>query len=456
MDVVFDKVANVEVLLVNLNQPQAMEQVVIWREQVANGLREWSHIRFVHEYMTINQLFKQGNAQGAFEAAQNLLQQYHPAGEQSYSGADYDLATANYLLGCILQSSGASEKALPYLQEAQQRFETLGDRGKDMASTALSDQGNCLATLGQLSSAAAVYEECIKHYKKRADTNSLAYLMSELASVRRNQRRYNDALQGHQEALVLFQQLGNQSASARAWDEIGLTHKKAGDFEQAEQAYRQSMSISSQLGSKEGGAGTLAGLGKLYDAWNRPEQAITFYQHALDINVVLGHLLSEGNIRSNLACSLMKLQRYDEARLELLRAIECTQEFGNAASLGETWGTLHDLEQACGNSHAANEARQKAFYAYLAYRRNGGENQSPLGRLALTVRMAIQQGDTAEVEQLIEQLLGQEAWQELGGNFLQKLQTIITGERDLALAEDEDLHYSVAAELNILLESLAE
>jgi hypothetical protein len=51
---------------------------------------------------------------------------------------------------------------------------------------------------------------------------------------------------------------------------------------------------------------------------------------------------------------------------------------------------------------------------------------------------------------MVEQCL--ESWQ--NKDFLYKLQAIISGERDLALAEDEALHYDFAAELILLLEGL--
>jgi hypothetical protein len=50
-------------------------------------------------------------------------------------------------------------------------------------------------------------------------------------------------------------------------------------------------------------------------------------------------------------------------------------------------------------------------------------------------------------------LLEREDWQD-NKNFLHKLQAIIAGERDLALAEDEGLYFESAAELVLLLEGL--
>lgn len=74
--------------------------------------------------------------------------------------------------------------------------------------------------------------------------------------------------------------------------------------------------------------------------------------------------------------------------------------------------------------------------------------------MALAVSQAIQYGDTAVVEQIISKALGSRSQD--NKNFLHKLQAIISGERGLALADDENLHYELAAELVLLLGSLEE
>jgi tetratricopeptide (TPR) repeat protein len=443
------KAGRLEQLLANLHQPQALAQVVAWRKQAAQALGEWSNARFVNERMNIERLLQQQDLQAAFQAAQSLLQQCQQAGEQAYVDADYDLAIVHFLLGRVLHTGGAGAQALPYLQEARRRFEDLGEVG--MASTALTEQGDCLRALGQLDAAAEAYEEAIAQSEKLKDTRQVAVGKGQLATIRLLQKRYADALQGYQQALAVFQQLDEPNAVAGVWHQIGMTHRHTGDFAQAEQAYRQSLLIKSQRDNKAGNALSLLELGNLYGDWNRPEQAVSFYRQAVSLYVALEDLRYEGVVRSNLADTLIKLQLYDEARSELLRAIECKQAFGHAVQPWTTWNTLHDLEQASGNPPAAREARQQALAAYLAYRRDGGENHEGAGRLTLAAGLAIQQGDTVEIEQVIGQLLELEDWDK---NFLHKLQAIIAGERDLIWEEDEGLFYEGAAELVLLLEGL--
>lgn len=453
-EVVADKASRVEQLLANLHQPQTLAQVVNWRKQVVQ-VGEWSLSRFQHEFMNIERLLQQGDLPAAFQVAQALLQQCQQAGEQAYTGADYDQAMAYGLLGEILKIGGAATQALHYLQEAQRRFAALGDRGARMASAALAKQGDCLRDLGQLEAAAATYEDAIVQYEELQDTRSIAASKGQLATVRQAQKRYADALQGHQQALALFQQLDEPKMMATAWHQIGKIHTNAGDFAQAEQAYRQSLSIQSQQCNKAGEAGSLGELGTLYVGWNRLEQAVSFYRQAVSVYVALGDLRYEGIVCSNLANTLIKLQHYDEARPELLRAIECKQAFGHAAEPWKTWNILHNLEQASCNLPAARAARQQALAAYLAYRRDGGENHSGIGQLYVAVSYAIQQGDTSEISQKLESIMQQNV-PDFVKIAVPKLQAIIAGERDLALAEDEALDYDDAAELVLLLEGLGQ
>ena len=119
-----------------------------------------------------------------------------------------------------------------------------------------------------------------------------------------------------------------------------------------------------------------------------------------------------------------------------------------------TWSLLSQLDRIEADTTGANITRQKALDTFLLFRREGGENNTITACLALSVGTALQQGDTAEAEQVIGKLLEQDNWQE-AKKFLNILLAIVVGGRSLALAEDEDLHYEDAVELVLLLESLA-
>ena len=244
---------------------------------------------------------------------------------------------------------------------------------RGMAAAAISESGDCLLLLGRLGDAAARYEEAIIRTEKLGDQRSLAVDKGNLATVRKDQRRYAEALAGYTEAKEIFERLDEPGHVAIAWRQTAMVHRIAGQFEQAEQACRQSLKLSVQQQDAAGEADTLLELGNLADAMGRLAEAVNWYRQAAEVYVRLGDQMSEGFVRSNLAHTLIKLQRYDEARGEVRRAIECGQPFGHSAEPWKAWMILHNLEQATGHPFAAIKARLRAMWCYRSYRRAGGQ-----------------------------------------------------------------------------------
>jgi hypothetical protein len=114
---------------------------------------------------------------------------------------------------------------------------------------------------------------------------------------------------------------------------------------------------------------------------------------------------------------------------------------------------LADIETDSGNAAAAAEAKGKAIACYLAYRRDGGENHHPDGRISLAVSQALRSGESAQSATLLQQLAADPEATELLP-FIGALQAIVAGSRDPALADQPELDFSMAAEILLLIESL--
>jgi len=175
---------------------------------------------------------------------------------------------------------------------------------------------------------------------------------------------------------------------------IGMVHQAEGRPETAEQAYRQALAIFTQEGNVRGQAHSLHQLGNVYaNVPARLRDAACFYRQAADKFVSIGDLANEGEGRSNLADTLRQLNE-DEAQAEIRRAIECKEPFGHGAEPWKTWDILRKIETAAGKPAAATQARRRALELYLAYRRDGGGNDSPAGRLCHVVTACLLSGTT--------------------------------------------------------------
>lgn len=459
-DTTINRATSLYSLLQGLGKPRLLERVARVREAAVAALDEgWSQARSLASHTRIQQQLASGQLREALAGAQQLLQQAQAAGEQAYADADYDLAGAFFLLGRVLITAGGAQQALPLLQEAGRRFEAIANqhtaRGAErMASVCLTEQGDCLHDLGRYDEAAAAYQESIRQDEQRGAFRDVAVAKGQLGTVWLAQRRYGDALKAYQEARELFSRLNEPGSVAISWHQIGMVHQKAAQPEAAEEAYNQSLAIKVRLGDQDGQAGTLGQLGNLYAAaLQRPEQAVAFFQRAVELYQTLGNTAKEGGVLNNQADALRQLQRYDEARAAITRAIQCKEAYGHAAEPWKAWAILAAIETEAGNPSAAAAARQQARAAYLAYRRDGGENHYRDGRLALAIGQALATGSPAEAASLLQQLTADPQAAHMLP-FLTALQAITAGSRDRSLADDPGLDHTEAAEVVLLIEAL--
>ncbi len=445
----------IEQLLARLGRPQALARAAAVRKRAAAAIPAWGNARFADERLQIERLLQHGQLQPANDRAQALLEKAEAAGPAAYPEADFDLAGAHFLLGRVLKRGGQAAPALELLVEAQKRFEALGEPGECMASVALAEQAECLVNLGQLDVAAETYEEAIEWSEKLKDNRQVALGKTNLATVWIQQGKYTEAITGHEEARVLFERLNEPDSVAIAWHQLGIAHHGVGNFDEAETAYRNSLAIFTRTGNRAGQASSLLQLGNLYgDSLNRPAEAVTFYRQVAAIRVKLDDLRSEGLAHSNVAITLGKLERYDEARKEVRRAIECVSPFGHAAEPWKTFDILHQIETAVGNRAAARTAWGQARDAYLAYRRQGGYAQARGGQLCDQLLAGLSQGGSAEITQELEAFVQAPDTPEFLKLLIPKLLQIVDGARDPALADDPALSFSNAAEILFFIERL--
>ncbi len=461
-----DAVATIELttrlhsLLQMLDKPRLVEYMGQIRDAAAKALgTAWNHANFETRRTRIEQQLSGGHPQEALTGAQALLRRARTAGTTAYPEADYDLAMACFLLARVLRTTGSSEAALPSLDEAQKSFETIA-RDSDskaaerMVSGCLAERGDCLLDLGRLDAAAAAYEESIGHAEKLGDKRDVAVRKSQLGTIRLQQHRYPETLAAYEAAREHFTRLDEPGTVATIWHQTGKAYQEAGRPEAAEDAYRQSLAIEVRLGNPARQADTLDQLGLLYSGpLDRLKEAVTSFKRAADSYVEVEDAAGESRARNNLGVTLRRLGSLDEARREIRRVIECKAQFGHTVEPWTAWAILADIETDAGNSAAAAQARSKAIDAYLAYRRDGGENHNDFGRLAHTVSRHLLAGDPPTAASLLQKQAAR--YQSAGyGGFISALRAIVAGSRDRGFAGAPDLDPVMAAEILFLLETL--
>ena len=445
-------------LLQWLGKPRLLERVGQIRDAATVALGDtWNHAQFQAARTRVEQQLGRGLLFEAIEGARKLYQRSKLAGEQAYSGADYDLAGAGWLLARVLTSGGAAEQALPLLDEALQRCETLSKEGPGleiMISRIFEELGGCLLSLGRFDAAAAAYEECIRRSEALGDIREIAVGKGQLGTVRMLQRRFSEALDAHAEARERFTQLEEPSSVAVSWHQTGRVYESAGETEPAEDAYRKSLAIKVRLGDVAGQAGTLVQLGNLYHMLGRIEEAVSFYKQAADKYSEVNDAASEAKARSGLAFAFRLLGRLDEARQEVMRSIKSGEPFGHTIQPWKFWGILAQIETDAGKLSAAAEARRRAVECYVDYRRDGGENHEREALISKAVTDSLLEGNPTAATEILDQIATMSDLPNYAIAFVHALQAIVGGSRDRTLADAPDLSYRMAAEILFLIETL--
>ena len=450
-------------LLQMLGKPRLVERLGQVLDAAAAALgASWTHAAFEAQRTRIESQLTGGQSREALAGASGLLDRARAAGDAAYPHADYDLAMACWLSGQVLKTTLRPAQALILLDEAQQRFEAIAraspsKSAEAMVSASVTEAGGCLLDLGRLAEAAQAYEEAVRRSAALGNERGVAVGQAQLGTVRLLQRRLPEALQAYAEARDHFTRLGEPGMVAVSWHQTGMAHQGDGQAEAAEKAYRSSLAFEVRLKNIAGQAGTLGQLGNLYaNVLDHPEEAVAIYRQAADCFVAIQDIAREGHTRSNLAETLRKLSRRDEARQEIRRAIECKKFCGPAAEPWKTWAILADIEADSGNPEAAAEARTKARAAYLAYRRDGGENDDTDGKIAHNLTQQLLAGDQAGAAAFAHQLAAVANPPPWLPPFTAALQAIVAGSRDPALADAPGLSCDTSAELLLLIETLSQ
>jgi tetratricopeptide (TPR) repeat protein len=451
-------VSQLEQLLASLGIASVLAEAAAARERAGQALLGWSRARFETERLRIERLRDDGALENALQAARQVLRQCQEAGRDAYPGAAYDWARAHFQLGKLLKMASAAEPAARELTEARQRFQALADAGNTnaarMAAVADAETGDCLSYLRRLQDAAAAYEAALAHIAPGAVNPTVAANQLQLGLVRQRQGQYADAAVLYDAARRTFEKLGEPESAARAWRQLGLARKLNGEMGPALKACQQALYLYEQQRNRAGVAEILGELGHLHQVLDQLEEAVLAYRRMADLYAELGDGRGEETSRNRLANVLIQLRRHDEARRELYRASECNLPESPTARNWAIRRGLHDVGQTVENPSVADQARQRAIQKYLAYRRAGGENTNPGTRLCAQISRAIHAGDTATLAARLEQIANNSNIPPAGKLLIAKLQAILAGSRDPALATDPNLHYQYAVELQLLLEEL--
>ncbi len=200
----------------------------------------------------------------------------------------------------------------------------------------LSGLGTIAYDQGDMPQALKCHQEALEIYEKLGDRMGIAFTLNNLGAHADRHGAYQQATEYYEKSLAVYENLGDSRWITMTLNNLGVTARNLGDQSRAADFYEQSLRIARQMGENRLIAVLLLNLGELAHDLRNQEQAIARLEEALPLFQELGDRLQRTVIMRFLG---------DIARAQgnLVQAID---RFRESLKLCRELGDKHGLAQS--------------------------------------------------------------------------------------------------------------
>ena len=295
--------------------------------------------------------------------------------------------------GAIYQNLGQYSQALSQYQQALEVTKAIGDRTEE--GRILSDIGNVLSRLRQYPQALDYYRRGLAIAQEVDDRKAEGRILDAISEIHDNfeqhpltldsypqalstrqaeaERLYQQAtqqyktsqfqaaLQPFQQALALYQEIGDRRMEGVTRSNIALDYRRLGQYPKALEQFQQALDIAKEIDDRTGEGRTLNNIGLVYQSLGQYLQALEQYQQALIILRAVGDHAGEGVTLNSIGEVCWILGQYPQALKQFQQALTIAREIGDRTSEGKTLNNIGLVYQGLGQYLQALEQYQQAL-----------------------------------------------------------------------------------------------
>jgi len=313
------------------------------------------------------------------------------------------LATA---LAAFLEQEGPWEKAVAVHRTAASMAQAAGDRGAE--AVALRDLGGVRHTIGDVASAAQLYERALAIHQETGDRLGEANVLHDLGRARYMIGDRQAAVDLGRRALALHRELGERLGQANALILLGRERNLADDLAASADLVEQALRSYQALGHRQGEAEAVLLLSHVRLMAGDLSTGTDLARRALAIFRELGQRQGEANVLWALGRCRTNAGDFAEASDLIRQALAIYREFGRRQGEAVSLAYLAYIKMLAGDLAAATVLYERALPIYREIGQRGGEATS-LHQLGEVRRRA---GDYPAAIDLVRRALA--SFEELG------------------------------------------
>jgi CHAT domain-containing protein/tetratricopeptide (TPR) repeat protein len=191
------------------------------------------------------------------------------------------------------------------------------------------------------------WQEALPLYQAIGDKQGEAVTLLFIGKVYDDLGEKQKALEFYNQSLPLFRAIGDKTWEGINLNNIGLVYAAIGEPQKALEYYNQSLPLSGAVGDKKGEALTLNNIGAVYDDLGEKQKALEYYNQSLSLRRTVDDKAGEaitlsniGKIYSDLGEKQKALEYYNQS-LPLKRAVG--DKAGEALTLNNIGAVYDDL-----------------------------------------------------------------------------------------------------------------
>ncbi|MBI4749704.1 MAG: CHAT domain-containing protein [Acidobacteria bacterium] len=243
-----------------------------------------------------------------------------------------NLATAH-------QGVGNYQVAIDCLAEALMIRKQVGDlRGQAIVLYSLGtlrlEQDETAIAIEYFSQALDLHRADLK------DPGGKAIVLTGLSTAFWKAERYEASLKYAEEALAIFQQIGDQKGKIQLLITMGSVALKYGEYQKAFNLANQALELAEQTSDVQSLMYLYQLLGNYYVSVADLEKSIQYYQDSLRYAQKLNNVVQQGILMSSIGSVYFRQQQYPAAQRAHQQAVELLRKTGNRLNLGQTLQNL--------------------------------------------------------------------------------------------------------------------
>ncbi|MGB3534461.1 MAG: tetratricopeptide repeat protein [Microcoleaceae cyanobacterium] len=237
----------------------------------------------------------------------------------------------------------------------------------------LLNQGIQQLNTSQFREALQSWQEALKIYQEIGDRKGEADCLNNLGLVYSNLGEYQKAIEYHQQSLTIKQEIGDRNGEAASLNNLGNTYLYLGEYQKAIGYNQQSLPIFEQIGNRNGEASSLMNLGNAYFSLRLYQKAIEYHQQSLPIFQQIGNRNGEAGSLTSLGLVYRDLGEYQKAIEYYQQSLTIFEQIGNRSGEAVSLDNLGNAYASLGEYQKAIEYHQQSLPIFEQIGNRSGE-----------------------------------------------------------------------------------